>query len=151
MVVLPQSRKAVEFIKVGTYEGTSPCNKSRGQVPSCKLAFLIQNLVAGTNFGPCDWARSLIVNQSVIRHCLTTVMVKQRLNNRYSWFKVGLDDDFHKCCLKIIDPIQLYNDFQVSTDFSRPRTLVIASSSLILCRMFIQFQTSSIPNKQTDQ
>ena len=25
-------------LKVGTHEGTSPCNKSRGQVPSCELA-----------------------------------------------------------------------------------------------------------------
>ena len=25
-------------IKIGTYEGTSPCNKSRGQVPACELA-----------------------------------------------------------------------------------------------------------------
>ena len=25
-------------IKIGTHEGTSPCNKSRGQVPACELA-----------------------------------------------------------------------------------------------------------------
>ena len=37
-------------------------------------------------------------------------MVKHRLNNRYSWFKSGLDDGFHKRCLnfvKIIGPQSL--------------------------------------------
>ena len=38
----------------GLVPATSPCNKSRGEVPSCELAILLQNLFAGTNFGPCD-------------------------------------------------------------------------------------------------
>ena len=33
---------------------TSPCNKSRRQVPLCELVILLKNLVAGNNFGACD-------------------------------------------------------------------------------------------------
>ena len=35
---------------------TSPCNKSRGQVPSCELAILPQNLVTGTKI----WSLRLV-------------------------------------------------------------------------------------------
>ena len=37
------------------HEGTSPCNKSRGKIPSVNWSFFLQNLVAATNFGPCNW------------------------------------------------------------------------------------------------
>ena len=30
----------LQRMKVGAHEGTSPCNKSRGQVPSCELAIV---------------------------------------------------------------------------------------------------------------
>ena len=65
-------------LKVGTHDGTSPCNKSQGLVASCELAifatqfsrrdqnlvpatsptnsnwFEFVGLVAGTKVGPCD-------------------------------------------------------------------------------------------------
>ena len=34
------------------------------------------------------------------KHCYGK---KQRLNNRYSWFKHWLDDDFHKRCLNLVE------------------------------------------------
>ena len=64
------------LIKVGTHDGTSPCDKSQGLVASCELAifatkssrrnlvpaasptssnwFEFVGLVAGTKVGPCD-------------------------------------------------------------------------------------------------
>ena len=38
----------------GLVPATSLCNKSLQQVSLCELAILLQNLVTGTNFGPCD-------------------------------------------------------------------------------------------------
>ena len=69
---------AFKCVKVGTHDGTSPCNKSQGLVASCDLAifatkssrrdqdlvpatsptnsnwFEFLGLVAGTEVGPCD-------------------------------------------------------------------------------------------------
>ena len=40
------------YCKVGTQEGTSPWDKSNG----VNWSFLLKNLDAVTNFGPCDWS-----------------------------------------------------------------------------------------------
>ena len=52
--------------KVGTHDGTSPCNKSQGLVASCELAtsptnsnwFEFVGLVAGTKFWELEHARA---------------------------------------------------------------------------------------------
>ena len=36
------------------------------------------------------------------RRGLNKVTEEQRLNNRFSQFKYGLDDDFHKRCLNLV-------------------------------------------------
>ena len=42
---------ADSFLKVDTYEGTSPYHKSWGQVPLCELAIFASN--SSCKFGPC--------------------------------------------------------------------------------------------------
>ena len=50
----------------------------------------------------CEQVQLSIVPQSAFRHGLNKVIEERRLNNRYPWFKHGLDDDFHKRCLNLV-------------------------------------------------
>ena len=54
-----QSFFLTDFLKVGTHEGTSPCNsnKSRGQVPSCGPD------IFATQSGPQNASRELFVGK----------------------------------------------------------------------------------------
>ena len=49
-------QQATKVVKVGTHEGTGPCNKLRRQVPLSELVILPQNIVPGTKI----WSRRLV-------------------------------------------------------------------------------------------
>ena len=68
------------LVKVDTHEESSPYNKSRGEVPSCELPFIIQNLVEATE----RWSLRLVPR---IQTSLTCDLFLKRLVVNCSWDK----------------------------------------------------------------
>ena len=62
---------------------------------------IIQFRFTSTTFAPVSRFNFPVFPESVFRHGQNKVAEEQRLNNLFSWFIHGLDDDFHKRCLNL--------------------------------------------------